>query len=292
MKYLHNRRNFILLVLPVAVLFTIYGIYPVFSSFAYSLTNFRGMGTPDFVGLANYQRLFGDKYFFRGVGNILKMTSLQIVILLPVSFLLALLINKPGVKNTVYKVVFFSPYVIPGIMSGLIWLFILDPVNGLINVTLREMGLTALAQEWIGGKSLTPYSLAVLGAWSGVGFCMVLWMTGMKGIPEDVVEAAVVDGATPSKLVRYITIPLLRETFYIIFLFTLTGCLKTFETVYQLTGGGPNHYSETIISYMYTTTYVGQMYGYGMAIAVVEFFFAVLIAVVFLKLQRKDVDLA
>lgn len=290
MKHVYSRKAFILFVFPAFILFTIFGVYPIVQSVIYSFSNYKGTGGYDLIGLKNYVRAFSDKHLLRAFGNVFKTMSVQLVLMLPLSFLLALLVNGPNKRNTVYKVVFFSPYIIPATMSGIIWLFILDPTTGLINTLLNAMGLEAFALEWIGGRTLTPYVVGVVGTWSGIGFTMVLWMTGMKAIPSDVLEASIVDGATQKQRVVYVILPMLKETFKVIMLFSLTGGLKSFETTYMLTGGGPNKLSNTIMTYMYTTTFVDRRYAYGMAVAVIEFLVAVIISVIFLRLSRKGVE--
>lgn len=288
MRFVHTRKNFWLLCSGALLFYTAFSILPIVLSFCYSFTNFRGFGKFAFLGLKNYQKLFSDKYFWISLKNVMILTVTQMAITLPFSFLLAMVVNRQTVKNAVYKTILFSPYIIPAIMSGIIWKFMFEPNSGFINTVLRAIHLDGLAVQWIGGRSLTPVSVGIAGAWSSIGFCFVLWSTGLKSIPSDVLEAAVMDGASKRQLIRHIILPLLKNTFKVIFLFQLTGCIQSFEMVYKFTGGGPNHASETLISYLYTKTFVDQSYGFGMAIAVIEFLISLIIALVFMALSSRD----
>jgi raffinose/stachyose/melibiose transport system permease protein len=173
---------------------------------------------------------------------------------------------------------------------GLMWIFILDPHTGLINLVLRTLGLDFLALEWIGGRSLTPYSAGVISSWSSVGFYMVIWLAGLKAIPYEIYESSYIDGATPLQQMFYLTIPMVKESFKALFILGVTGGLKAFETVFMLTGGGPVNFSQTMVSYMYSMSFRGYRQGYGTAMGVITFMLALLITGVFLFLSRKKED--
>ena len=212
--------------------------------------------------------------------------------MVPISFILAFALAKTCRRNTVYKAVLFLPYVIPGSISGLIWFFMLEPSAGLINTTLRTIGLDFLCQEWFGTAKWTPISIGTIAAWGGVGYFMLLWQLGIKNIPDDVLEASLIDGCNKRQQILYVVLPLIKGTLTNIMIFVLTGALQAYETVYILTGGGPNQTTESIISYMYNTTFNKQHYGYGMTVGVMEFLMAMLIALVSLYIgNRKKVDL-
>ena len=290
MQHIFTRRRFLALVLPITFLYALYMIFPIFLAGYYSVTNYRGVGAAEFNGLTNYARLFKDRFVGISVKNSLITTVMTLVLALPISFFVAYSVNSGYRRNQAYKSVFFMPYVVPGIISGLIWLFILDPTIGLINNFLRLIGLGVLAQQWIGGVTLTPYSLALVAIWGSIGFDMAVWLMGLKSLSSEVMESAQIDGANKAQELFYITLPMLKETSKSLFVFTVTGSLKIFDTVYQLTGGGPNHMSETIVSYMYNITFKSKLYAYGMSIAVMEFVIAAGITVVFLMLSNKRID--
>ena len=290
MHHLSTRRAFVLLIFPAAFLFFAYVMLPVIVAFRYSLTNYQGLGESNFIGLRNYQVLLGNRYFTQALLNNLQIMAFGIIFIIPFAFMIAMLINREFAGATIFKTIFFTPGVISGIIAGIMWTFIFDPYMGVINSVLRAIGLGALAVEWIGGRYLTPLSVSILGTWQGLGFNMLLILAGLNMIPNEIYQAAEVDGATRRQRMFLITIPCLKETFVICFVLLITGSLKTFETVYMLTGGGPNHVSETMVSLMYNQTFISHKYGYGMAMGVVEFFISLALSIFVLRITRKRID--
>lgn len=258
-------------------------------SIFYSFTGYRALGAATWNNFANYTRLVEDKYFWLSVKNSLICAVSLFVFVIPLSFLYALWLNKQRKRNTVYKVIVFASYVIPGVLCGLLWSFLLKPQNGLINSILGLFDIKG--PVWIGGNGiLSPISFAMVCAWSSMGFYMSLWQAGLKGIPEDVIEASELDGCSKIGQIFRIILPMLKENVVSICIFVLTAALKIYEVVFILTGGGPMHASETIVSYLYITTFDGMQYGYGMTIAVAEFIFAALVSLLSISLSRKKVD--
>lgn len=269
------------------IFFTALFILPMFLGLYYSFTKYSGLGEPVWIGLKNYVNLFNDKFLAKSITNTLQMTAVNLITVLPVSFFCAYLLRKTSRKNTIYKTVLFAPYVIPGAISGLIWYFIWEPGTGLLNSVLRAVGLESWTQQWIGGNTLTPLAVGIVCAWGGMGFYMVLWQLGMKNISPEVMEASLIDGCNKRQQISKIMLPLLRDTTTNIFIFVLTGGLKIYETVFVLTGGGPNHASESLVSYLYVATFQQGKYGYGMAIAAVEFVFALVVTGLSIIISRR-----
>ena len=186
----------------------------------------------------------------------------------------------------------FSPNVIAPILVGLMWVFILDPHMGLVNAFLQQIGLESWQQEWIGGQTLTPYCVALVYNLAGAWVLCHDFLAGLKTISPDIYEASQIDGANRRQQVLFISLPMLKETITIICVLVITGGFKIFETVQQLTNGGPNHFSEVLVTYMYYTTFTSNRYGYGMSIATVTFLFSMICSVVYLrntstKIKRK-----
>jgi raffinose/stachyose/melibiose transport system permease protein len=260
-------------------------VYPVFYSLYYSFTNFLGFGTPDFVGLANYTTLFTDPLFWISLRNTAVILVISVVVLIPLSFLLAMLLRKSFPGARILRALVFAPGIIAPILVGLIWVFILDPKFGLVDDVLTKFGV-AHPPTWIGGSTLGPLSIAIVFIWSTIGFAMTIFYAGLQLVPADVIEASALDGAGPVKQTWNITIPMLRETFAITTVLVTTNVFKIFELVYQLTGGGPVHKSETLVSYMYFITFTSQQYGPGMAFAVIITILGALVSIGYLVLLR------
>lgn len=268
MQWLSNMKAKTLFLTPAFLVYTLFLIIPIGVTVYYSFTDFSGIGKESFIGFQNYERMFDDKLFFISLKNTLIVLLFSTVILIAVSFLVALMLNREFKGNNVAKAMIFSPYIIAPIIAGTIWMFILNPEFGLINEFLEKIGLGALKQEWIGGKTLTPWSVGFVFSWQVLGFHATIFLAGMKMIPGDIYEAASMDGASRTQQTWFVTIPMLKETFVINVVLMITGALKIFELVYQLTGGGPNHLSDVLVSYMYYVVFTSSQYGYGMAIAV------------------------
>ena len=255
----------------------------------YSFTSFTGIGKPSFVGLSNYKTLFGDKIFYLSLKNTGIVLLISAITVIPLSFLLALLLNRafPGTKAV--RALNFSPNIIAPILVGLIWVFILDPSMGLLNAVFRQFGLEQFQPEWIGGRTLTPYSVAFVYLWKVLGYNATIFITAFKTIPDDIYEAASIDGAGGLKKLWYITIPLIRPTFVIVVLLLITGVFKIFEIVVQLTGGGPNHLSELLVTYMYYMTFQSTKYGYGMSIAMMTFLITAVFAAFYIYVTKEQI---
>lgn len=292
MHHIYTKKKFLGFVFPMFFMYTLLFVLPLILAFVYSFTTYDGISEPVWNNFRNYRLLLTDKLLVISFKNTMIMAVMNLVLSMPISFFLALAMSKTTPKNTFYKTVLFAPYVIPGTISGLIWLFMLDPTTGLINSALRAIGLDQFALQWIGGPTLSPYAISVVCVWGGLGYYMVLWQLGIKNIPGDVLEASLIDGCTKWQQITKVTLPMLKDTIFVIAIFILTGALKIYDQVYILTGGGPNHYSESMVSYMYATTFTDRMVGYGMSIAVVEFILAVGITLVLQYFsKRNSVDL-
>ncbi len=291
MNRIYSKKTFWLFVSPLMLFYIAFIIYPLIMCFFYSFTGYRGLGKAVWNGFANYKRIVRDKYFWISVRNSLICAISLFIMVMPLSFLFAYWLKKQTKRNTIYKIIIFSSYVIPGVLCGLLWSFILKPNNGLINSFLQAIGLGSLKQNWIGDTGiLSPISFSMVCAWSSMGFYMSLWQAGLKGIPVDVLEASALDGCTGVKQIFRIMLPMLKDNTVSIIIFILTAALKIYEVVFILTGGGPAHASETIVSYLYSITFDGMMYGYGMTIAVMEFSFAMLVTLLSLYLSRRNSD--
>lgn len=285
MTWVSARWKIALMLAPALVLFTGFIVYPVLNAAWYSLTNFAGFGDADFIGLDNYRALAQDQFFWTALTNTLIILVVSLVVLIPASFGLALLLQRQVRGGGLLRALVFGPAIIAPILVGLIWVFILDPKIGLINRLLEPLGVPAI--QWIGGNTLTPYSISLVFIWSSIGFAMTIFYAGLQLLPHEIMEAASLDGATAWQRVRLVVVPMLRETFAIVTILLITNVFKIFELVYMLTGGGPVHRSETLVSYMYFVTFTNQRYGLGMAIAVIVFVLGAIVSAGYLTLARR-----
>ena len=290
MHWLSKKSTKIIMIMPAVILFTVFFLAPIFISVYYSFTDFSGIGAAKFIGFKNYQVLLNDKFFFIALKNTFIILIGITITILPLSFIVALLLEKPFRGRGVVQSMIFAPNVIAPILVGLIWLFILDPKMGMINAILRSIGLSDYQQQWIGGKTLTPYSVAFVYLWQVLGFYTTINMAGLRSIPADIYEAAEIDGANYFQRIRKITIPMMKNTIVINTILIITGGFKIFETVKQLTNGGPNHMSDVLVTYMYDTTFTSSRYGYGMAVATVSFVLCLIFSIIYLVNVGKSLE--
>ena len=285
MVWISSRWKIVVMVGPALILFTAFVVYPVVYSMGFSLTKFQGFGTPEFIGFKNYVALADDPFFWQSLQNTIIILVVSIVLLVPLSFGLALLLRRRIPGGAGLRALVFGPAIIAPILIGLIWVFILDPKIGLINRLLAGVGIPPV--QWIGGDILTPYAVSAVFIWSSIGFAMTIFYAGLQVLPEDVMEASSLDGATGWQQLRYVTVPMMRETFAIVAILLITNVFKIFELVYMLTGGGPVHRSDTLVSYMYFVTFTNQQYGSGMAIAVIVTVLSAIVSIGYLVLSRE-----
>lgn len=271
MRWLSKTRYKIGFLVPTLLVYVVFIILPIFIAIGYSFIRYSGIGKARFIGLDNYKRLFHDQLFWKSLQNTAIIFVLASVLLLVLSFLLALLLNNKLKFADTSKALVFSPAIIAPIIVGIIWVYILDPKIGVINNILRSIGAGSLAKQWIGGTVLSPYSMAIIYFWQQLGYLTTIFIAGLKMIPEEVLEAVKVDGANAVQRVFYVIIPMMRSSISTVIVLIITGIFKIFEIVQQTTGGGPNHMSETLVTYSYSMTFQSSEYGYGMSIATVTF---------------------
>lgn len=287
MYWLSKRKYKIGLMIPTLAIYCVFIILPIAIAIYYSFTKYSGIGKARFIGLNNYIQLFQDKVFWVSLKNTIIIFVLAFVLLMTLSFLVALLLNSKLSGTGLSKALIFSPAIIAPIIVGIIWVYILDPNVGIINNILDALNLGAFKQKWIGGETLSPYSIAVIYFWQQLGYLATIFVAGLKMIPEEVLEACRIDGANAVQRVRYVIIPMMKTTISTVAVLIITGVFKIFEIVQQTTGGGPNHLSETLVTYSYATTFTSGRYGYGMSLATVTFLLSLVITGVYSFLTRE-----
>ena len=287
MRWLSKTRYKIGFLVPTLLVHVVFIILPIFIAIGYSFTRYSGIGKARFIGLDNYKRLFHDQLFWKSLQNTAIIFVLASVLLLVLSFLLALLLNNKLKFADTSKALVFSPAIIAPIIVGIIWVYILDPKIGVINNILRSIGAGSLAKQWIGGTVLSPYSMAIIYFWQQLGYLTTIFIAGLKMIPEEVLEAVKVDGANAVQRVFYVIIPMMRSSISTVIVLIITGIFKIFEIVQQTTGGGPNHMSETLVTYSYSMTFQSSEYGYGMSIATVTFLISLGITGIYFLFSKK-----
>ena len=279
--------NIFLFLLPALILFIGVLIAPIVMSLAYSFTEWNGFTTPEYIGIKNYIELFTSKSINigRALKNVMLLALLSCCIQLPFALWLALRLSRPIKGRTALLSIFFMPVLISTVVIGQLWLKIYNPDYGVLNVFLRSVGLEKWTQIWLGNKKTALGAAFVPILWQYVGYHMLLMYAGVRGVPVELTEAAMLDGCTPAQVSRYIIIPYIRPILRVSVIFAVTGSLKSFDLIYVLTNGGPSHTTEVPSTLMINLLFLRNRYGMGSAIAVMLialcFFFALVINAVF-----------
>ena len=275
--------NIFLFLLPALILFVGILIAPIVMSAYYSFTEWNGLGTPEWIGFANYAELFTSKSIniMRALKNAMLLAVLSVGIQLPFALLLALKLSRHVKGERWYLAIYFMPVLISSVVIGQLWIKIYNPEDGVLNMFLRSLGLESWTRIWLGDKNVAMGACLVPILWQYVGYHMLLMYAGIKGMPPELNEAAMLDGCTPGQVSWYITIPYIRPILRVSVIFAVTGSLKSFDMIYVLTNGGPNHATELPSTLMINLLFLRNRYGMGSTIAVMLiilcFVFAMLI---------------
>ncbi|MGG2089028.1 sugar ABC transporter permease [Priestia aryabhattai] len=268
---------------PALVLLLLFLIIPAIMSVYYAFTDYYLL-TPDtrkFVGLDNFINLFKDPIFLKSLVNTLKFVVWVIPLQIGAALGLALLLNKQRKANTFFKVAYFSPVVMSLVVISVLWLYLLNPNEGIINNVLTYFGVSA--QPFLTSPKQAMFTIVFVSAWQGAGFQMLIFLAGLQNIPGDVYEAAQLDGMNKWQRFIYITLPLLKPTSIFIFITTLIGAFKLLVQPMVMTQGGPVNSTMTVVYYIYQTGFTDRMVGYASSIALL---FGTIIGLVTLA-QRK-----
>ena len=258
-------------VLPALLLYILFVLYPIVQAAFYSLYDWNGLGPlRKFVGLDNYRRLFSDGVFQMAVSHNLTIALLSLCIQLPFALAVALLIrgNMPG--RALFRTIFFLPYVLSEVVTAIVWIFIYRPENGLINMILSVVP-GFVPRGFLGDPQTVLFATFAVITWKFFGFHMVLYLAGLQSIPPELEDAARIDGATPARVLRDVTLPLLGPTIRVSAFFSLLGSLQFFDLMWVMTKGGPVNASNTMATYMYTYGFQRFQLGYGAAVSLVIF---------------------
>lgn len=256
-------------VAPTLVLFLVFVAYPIVYNVQGSLLDWDGVNPGRSVGLGNYRQLLSDPIFMTAIKNSVLWFPLTFLPQAGVGIWLAVVLNRKLPGRTFFRSMFFIPVVLSPIVVGIVWQRVLDPFNGVIASVGRASGIEWLTADYLGNPDTAIFAVMVVNNWMWTGFAMLFYLGGLQLIDPSVQEAARIDGASSVQAFWRITFPLLRSTHLSLVLLGVIGALKTFDLVYVLTDGGPNHASEMLPTYAFQKAFVLQDVGYASTISVV-----------------------
>ena len=279
-----SQRRFVFACLaPAVILVALFMFWPTVNVFRMSLYRMGGItNRKEFIGLQNFKTLMEDKNFLEAMQNTILIIVMVMIFTIVFAILFAAILQRGKFKGkNFFRVIFYIPNILSIVVIGGIFGAIYDPSNGLLNTFLEAVHLDFLTHKWMGEPKIVIYSIIFALVWQAIGYYMVMYMSGMSAIPEDLYEAASLDGSSEINTFFTVTLPLIWTnirttlTFYIISTINLS-----FLFVQIMTDGGPNGKTEVFLNYMYKQAYGNGAYGYGMAIGVVVFICSFVLAAI------------
>jgi raffinose/stachyose/melibiose transport system permease protein len=280
-------------VLPAVLLYGAMWVYPTLSGVRYAFTDWNGLDPHTrFVGLANFRRMAQDEQVTSAIPTTLLLAACIVVLKIGLGLLLALALNRPLRTRGTLRTVFFLPVILTPVIMAFVWKYIYGNA-GALNQLLDTVGLHGWREPWLGTPHLALASIVVVSTWQTAGLAMVIFLAGLQGVPRELVEAAMLDGASPWHCFRHITLPMLAPAITVNAVIALIHGLRIFDQVYVLTEGGPGYATETIATAIYKIAFQFAEYGYGSSLSLV--FAAVVAAAVFTTawvLRRRELAIA
>ncbi len=259
--------------LPSLSVYLMFLLWPLVASIYYSFFDWNGFGEwPEYwIGLRNYLDIIKDSYFWNALKNTFHFVFFQNLIKLPLSLFIAWVLNNPKLKGSnFYRALFFLPVVSSTAIIGIVLTFILSPFNGPLNEILMKIGLLNFPVDWLGSVSTAMWMIILVETWHMAGQYIVYWLAGLQSIPDELYEAARVDGANSWQTFFYITIPALKPVAIIITLLGVVNSLRVFDIVQVMTGGGPSFATDVVTTFIYRNGFGSSItkVGYASAAAV------------------------
>jgi raffinose/stachyose/melibiose transport system permease protein len=284
-----QRLEILMFVTPALVLMGLFVVYPVYSAARMSFYRWKGFGPMvDFVGLDNYVRVLTDEVFTDAVTHNFLIVFASILVQLPLGLALALLLNRRIRGRGLLRTIIFVPYVLAEVIAGVVWFQLLQPGFGLIETVLSSVGIPTPEQGFLGTPDIALTTVFVVLTWKYLGLAVLLFLAGLQGVPDELHEAAQLDGASWWQAQRRIAIPLLAPTIRTWCFLSMIGSLQLFDMVWILTGGGPANATTTMATYLISQGTQRSNFGIAGAASVVLFLigFVMAVAYQFLVLRR------
>lgn len=265
-----NRRRAYLFLLPNFIGFIVFTLVPVAMALFYSFTNYDGNRRMDFVGLTNFIKLFQDSSFVISLKNTIVYTVGTVPFIIILSLLVSVLMNN-GVKGaSLYRAIMLFPHIASIVAVTVVWQFLYNAKSGPINQILRSLGV-ANPPSWLSDEKTALLAVMIMIVWKGIGYYMITYLAGLKGIPKDQYEAATMDGANAWNKLIYVTIPNLRPVTFYATIMCIINSFQVFTPIYVMTKGGPGRATSVLVLKIYEDAFVNYKFGYASAEAMILF---------------------
>ncbi|WP_199620616.1 carbohydrate ABC transporter permease [Paenibacillus alkalitolerans] len=275
-------------ILPAFVLYSAFVIAPTASAVWLSFTSWDGISDDiRYIGFSNFIEIWHSTRVHNALKNTLLITIALVVLENVLAIILAMLVDKVRWFRNIFRSVFYFPVLMSGIVMGFIWVIILNYNFGVVNQFLDKIGLSAWKMDWLGDPKMALISIIFSTVWKAAGYYMVIYLAGIQGIPQELTEAASIDGANGWQQFRYITFPLLASAMTVCVMLSMIGSLKIFDQIAVMTDGGPGFATETLTYIIYKVGFGELRQGFGTALAIVLFLITLIFSLIQIKVLRK-----
>lgn len=272
-------------VLPALTVYGIFKLYPLVSGLQMSLLRWDGIEEPRYIGLRNFEKILSDPMTGTVLMNNVHYAVGTVVGKIVLSLLLAILLHQALKGRTFYRTSLFMPVVMSFVVVGVLWSWLFNPQFGLINSFLRGLGLEFLVQDWLGDAAVALNSLILVDIWKWYGFHMVIFLAGLQSIPDELYEAARIDGASVWQQFRHVTLPMLQPVMIVNVTISVMGAFNVFDIPFIMTAGGPANATNVMALHIYIRGFKFYRFGFSAALSYVLLVIVTLVAAIQLKLM-------
>ncbi len=276
------------MILPFFIIYIYFWLTPIFSMFFDSFTDYQLFGEKNFIGINNYLQIITDPVFRAAFTNTFVYAIGSLVPTMLIGFMLALLVNNKLLKTRFARTFLFLPHVLSMVAVSMVWLLIYDPAFGHANFILKFLGFDPI--KWLQDPSTAMMSIIIMSVWKSLGYNMMINLSGLQNIPEELYEVANIEGATPLQRIRYIVIPLMTPTTFFLLITGLIGSFNVFEQVNVLTGGGPANATTTMVHQIYLSGLAYYDMGYASAQSVILVSIILIVTLLNYRFGAKIID--
>lgn len=277
------------LILPFFALYSIFTLFPVLNGLRISFMNYQLMGSSNYVGFENYAHVLTDSFFWISMWHTVLYVLISVPPLVTMGFVLALIVNAPIKGKRFFQAIFFIPNILSISIIANIWTAVLGNYGGLFGTVLNQLGAHQQI-NWLASYQWVWVVLDIVSIWWESGFNMILYLAALQDIPDDVYEAAKIDGATPFQQLRYITIPSVGHVTVLVAFLQTVNSFQAFAHIYLLTQGGPAGFTTVVIQYIYSTAFQNFVFGTGAAMSFVFLLVMVGFSLVQLRLLGRSAE--
>ncbi|MDM5340575.1 sugar ABC transporter permease [Fictibacillus enclensis] len=274
-----------LFIAPNIILFLTFMVIPIFFTFYISFQQWGMFGKPNFIGLDNYSRMFGDKVFWISLRNTVYYTAGTVPFSAALGLIGALMLNQKVPLRAVFRTIFFAPVVVSLVAAGLIWSWMFNPNYGLFNEILSKFGIQGV--DWLSSTTWAMPAVILTTLWVRIGYCLVIYLAGLQAVPDSLYEAADMDGANGWQKFWRITLPTIKPTTTFILVMEIIHGFMVFDLVFTMTKGGPGYSTTVIVQYIYQKAFTEGEMGYASAIGTFFFFVVMMLTLVQMRLGRE-----